>query len=193
MAAGFAVVSNVAAFKRGFDRIAERLVYAQAVALTKTAKELEKVSNASTEQVFDRPVAFTKRSAAIRPALKSRLVATVFVKDIQAAYLEKQETGGARRPKKRFIPVPARTRRDSHGNMPRGHVKALIHNRHVFQGTVRGVTGIWRREGRRLKLEVTYAPRADYDRRFHWRERMRREAVSRFPNQYRAQLERLFR
>lgn len=193
MASGFAVVSGVAAFKRAVDRTAENLIYAQAVALTRTAKDLERLSNESTELRFDRPVPFTRRSGAIRPATKRRLVATVFVKDIQAAYLERQEIGGARRPKKRYIPVPARTDRNQHGNMPRGHVKALVHRRDVFQGTVRGVAGIWRREGRRLTLLVTYAEQAGYERRFHWRETMHAGAVQRFPLRYRDALKRLFR
>lgn len=187
------VVSNAAAFKRAVDKLAQQLIYAQAVALTKTAKDCEAESNRSTSVEFDRPVTFTKRSAAIRPALKTHPVATVFVKDIQAAYLEKEETGGARQPKKRYIPVPSKTRRDAYGNMPKGHVKALVHNRNLFQGTVGGVTGIWRREGRRLKLEVVYATSADYAPRWHWRSRMHAKAVASFPAQYRAQLDRLFR
>lgn len=188
------VVSNALAFKRALDKTAGNLIYAQAVALTKTAKQLETASNASTETAFDKPVAFTKRSAAIRPAVKSRLIATVFIKDIQAAYLEKQETGGRRLPKRRYIPVPSATRRNANGNMPRGHIKALVNSGNTFQGTVRGVTGIWQRlPGRRLALLVNYALTADYDKRFNWRRTMQREAVARFPMQYKAQLDRLFR
>lgn len=187
------VVSNSTAFLKAVAKTADKLVVAQAMALTSTAKDLEKSSNQRAEAAFDRPVAFTKRSAAIKPATRAKLISTVFIKDIQAAYLEKQEEGGRRQPKKRYIPVPSAARLDRFGNMPKGYVSAAVARRDVFQGTVNGVTGVWERKGRKLSLLINYATDADYNPRFNWRKTMAVNAVRYFPTNYEKALARLFK
>lgn len=71
-----------------------------AIALTRTAKELQKILEAEVTRVFDRPVAYTKRAFATRPATTGNLTAEVFIKTNQARYLAPQVTGGRRRPKR---------------------------------------------------------------------------------------------
>ena len=71
-----------------------------AIALTKTAKALQGMLEKEVERVFDRPVTFTKRAFAIKPATVGNLQAEVFIKTKQAAYLSPQIVGGRRQPKR---------------------------------------------------------------------------------------------
>ena len=186
--------SNAAAFLRGIRYVAKELRFAQAKALTLTAKDLVEESGLQTERAFDRPVPFTKKSASLIWATGQNLKATVFIKDIQAGYLALEETGGTRRPKRRVLPVPAQTRLNSYGNMPRNHIRTLLARPNVFQGEINGKAGIWQRmKGGRVKLLVVYADQARYDKLFNWRRTMHAKGRRRFPVRYAAELDRLFR
>lgn len=137
--------------------------FALALGLTRTAQRIQGDVERSLPQNLDRPTPFTQRGVAIRPALKRRPVAYVFIKDIQADYLRRQETGGTRRPKKRAIVVPEKVRLNKYGNMTRGRVKKLLAREDVFSGNVRGIGGIWqRKKNGKLKLLVRYASNAQY-------------------------------
>lgn len=137
--------------------------FATALALTTLAKDIKEDIPSLLERRFDRPTPFTKRGAAIKAATKRNLESRVFIKDKQAAYLSIQSTGGVRRPKRKALVVPARTRRNKYGNLPRGSVKRLLARSDTFSGKVRGTPGIWQRmKSGRLKLLVSYAPQAAY-------------------------------
>ncbi len=71
-----------------------------AIALTRTAKELQRILEREVDNVFDQPVTFTKRAFAIKPATASNLQAEVFIKTKQAEYLLPQVEGGRRKPKR---------------------------------------------------------------------------------------------
>ncbi len=79
------------------DGTIKQVPFATARALTATAKAVEAAEKAEIRQVFDNPVPFTQRGVGITPATKQKLVAVVFLKREQAAYLDAQIKGGARR------------------------------------------------------------------------------------------------
>jgi hypothetical protein len=160
-----------------------------AIALTRTAKELQKLLEAEVVKVFDKPVSFTKRAFAIRPATYNNLASEVFIKTAQAKYLAPQVTGGRRQPKRseqRFSAdgqapgmywVPGEgVRLNTHGNLTLAQVKKIAERlrrdrRGVFIGQPRGTRGlpfgIWERIAgslRPLLIQVrdpSYQPRLD--------------------------------
>ncbi|MCR5859713.1 hypothetical protein [Mesorhizobium sp. J428] len=188
------VVSNLDKFTKALMHVQNELDFAQAVALTFTAKDCQAAGNASMTARLDRPVKFTQIAMAIRPATKGSLKATVFAKDIQAEYLRYQETGGERRPKRRAILVPVKGSRNQAGNMPRGYVAGLLGRSDVFSGRVGRAEGLFQRlKNGKLKLLVAYEPDVDYDKRLGMRETVIATAHRQFPRRYAAELDKLFR
>lgn len=76
-----------------------QIPYVTTLALTRTAKQVQRKLEAEIVRVFDQPTAFTKRAIGIRPATKATLSSTIFVKPAQAEYLYPQIMGGSRKPK----------------------------------------------------------------------------------------------
>lgn len=156
------------------DRVARRyrdqVPFAAARALTLTAKDAAAAITSEIDKAFDRPTAITRKAIGSQYANKQTLTARVFVKDIQAAYLGLQISGGERLPKSRALVVPGRTfTLNQYGNMPKGKIKQLLARADVFSGTVRGIPGIWQRtKGRGAKLLVLYEPRATYRPRLNF-------------------------
>jgi hypothetical protein len=188
------VVSNAVAFGKAVSRIRNDIRFAQAKALTATAKELVDVSNQHTVRALDRPTPFTRKSAGMRWATKQTLKATVFIKDIQAGYLELNETGGTRKPKRRFLPVPSGARLNKFGNMGRRQIATMLARPDTFIAEINGTVGVWQRQRRGgLKLMVTFALTAKYERRFNWRKKMEKSGKSLFPRHYATELDRVFR
>lgn len=140
-----------------------------AIALTKTAKELQRMLEVETERVFDRPERFTKKAFGITPATADRQSAAIFIKTRQARYLMPQVLGGGRRPKafeRRFTEdtkapgsywvAGAGTKLNASGNLSLAKVKHIAaqlqrERRNVFVGRPRpGLPyGIWERPGGR--------------------------------------------
>ena len=181
----FRITSNVQTFLRQHQRVEKQMRFAQAVALTKTGKIAGEDFTKSLDRVLDRPTPFTKRGVGLIKATKERQVATVFVKDVQAGYLELQETGGTRRPKKRALVLPARGRINQYGNIPRGAVKAALARADTFSGTVRGVAGIWQSGKKGVKLLYAYQPSANYRPRLRFRQTVEASVRHNYHRQYR--------
>lgn len=103
----------------------------------------------------------------MNPATKASLSARVHLKDVQAAYLGLQITGGVRTPKKRALVLPgAGLKLNQYGNIPRNKVKQLLARPDTFSGRVGNVAGIWQRTRKGLKLMLLYEPKAQYRKRF---------------------------
>jgi len=170
----------------------QQLPFATALALTDTARyDVKPAIERRIEIAFDRPTPFTKRGVAYKPAYKNRPVASVFVKDVQAGYLELQETGGVRRPKGRALLVPAKQRVNQYGNLPRGSVQRLLARKDTFSGRVNGQGGIWQRTRKGgLRLLVSYEDQADYRPTFRFYETAIDAAVLNFPRRFEAAMAR---
>ena len=187
----YRVGTTIRQFRRRLTAIQRRqLPFATALALTATAKDVQRNVEKAIDRGFDRPTPFTRRAIGITAARKTRLIASVFVKRIQAQYLAVQETGGERRPRGRALVLPAAARLNRYGNLPRGAVRRLLGRPDTFSGTVRGIAGIWQRRGRSVSLVVAYEPKARYRPRLGFMDTARKTARARFPIQMRRALER---
>ena len=99
--------------------------FAIAMALTKTAKQIQQAMPAELDKVFDRPSPFTKRGTYITPARRDNLVAVVGFKDVQAKYLKLQAEGGLYTPGEAGIKLPGNIQLNTFGNIPRGLIDKL--------------------------------------------------------------------
>ena len=104
----------------------EQIPFATALALTKTAQEVQKALPAALERELDRPTEFTKRGTFMVPARKNTLTAVVGFKDRQAEYMRYQIEGGARAPKKKALRLPGEVVLNEYGNLPKGTIDRLI-------------------------------------------------------------------
>jgi hypothetical protein len=106
------------------QRAEKNILFGFARGLTQTARKAAEDVTRELPQRFDRPTPFTLRAIATTPATRDRLVATVFVKQAQAEYLEIEETGGTRteRPGRRIFPA-VNLKTNAYGNLARGRVK----------------------------------------------------------------------
>ena len=170
--------------------------FAIATTLTALAKDGQAAAEKRINEAFDRPVPFTQRSIGIITARKDRLVSAVFVKDLQAAYLRIEETGGTRRPEPgKPINVPVQIRTNVSGNIPRGAIKREIAKPTTFvsgqdtPGTANLPPGIYQRykagrrgKARAPKLLISFKKQARYQPIFKFKATVR-EAVLRMVEQ----------
>ena len=171
------VKTNIDQVIRTLDqRFRKQIPFATSKALTATAKDVQRALTEEINQVFDRPTPFTQRAIGMTASNKQTLTAKVFIKDIQAAYLKLEVSGGTRLPAKRAIVIPVEVARNQYGNMTRGKLKQLLARKDVFSGTVRGIPGIWQRNRKGgVKLLIAYTPRAQYKRLYPFYEIAKRE------------------
>lgn len=131
----------------------KQVPYAMAVALTRTAKQVEAGLVDEMTRVFDRPTRWTLRSAFTKPATKRTLTATVGMKDqayggnrlSSAQILAHHFTGGDRHHKAlemwlrrggylgndEFVVPGAGARLNRYGNMSRALVQQIMSQLHV--------------------------------------------------------------
>lgn len=183
------VKSDIAAVVERMDRtVWKQVPFATAKALTDTAKDVQRELNTAIDQAFDRPVPFTQKAIGMTFANKATLTSRVFVKDIQAAYLGLQISGGTRTPKGRALVIPGSLLPlNQYGNIPKGKVKALLARSDVFSGTVRGVAGLWQRQKKGSpKLLILWEPKAEYRKRFPFLDVSKREVERKLLPNFRA-------
>jgi hypothetical protein len=92
---------NIAPGLRLLDNTQRQVKYATAVALTRTAKRLQKLAEEEVAKVFDRPTKFVRQGFYTKSASPANLEAIVGIKDRQAKVLLPHITGGGR-PRKAF-------------------------------------------------------------------------------------------
>ncbi len=103
------------------------------------------------DETFDTPTPFTEKAYRIEVATKSRQVAVVAAKDIQAKYLKPYVVGGARSlGTKRGMLAPRGVGLNQYGNLTRGKMASLKGKRGVFIGAVttkagKTINGVWQR------------------------------------------------
>ncbi|MBW8640395.1 hypothetical protein K1W69_24600 [Hoeflea sp. WL0058] len=171
-----------------------QIAFVEASTATKTAGDCKRALERSIDREFDRPVKYTQNAIAIRPALKSRPVARVFVKDRQADYLIYQARGGVRTPKGKALVMPVNARLNRYGNLSRNYLKNQLAKPNVFSGKVNGVAGVYQRmKSGRMKLLVAFESEARYRKRWNPDSIVRRTAQRMMPIHYRNQLSAAFR
>jgi len=165
------VRGDVKEVTRYLTRVQRKQVpFATALALTRTAQDAAKAETAQIPKKLDRPTPFTKKAIGFKAANKHTLISTVFVKDIQAAYLGLQITGGARTAKGKGTGVPTRNKKlNKYGNIA-GRRKGLVKGKNQFIATIKGISGVWERTGGKkagqLKLLVAFEKAVKYRKRF---------------------------
>ncbi len=154
--------ADLAPITRRLTQLEQReLPFATALALTDLAREFVAEQQSAMDSIFDRPTPFTKGSMGVIPARKNTLVATVFVKDIAAAYLEPFEFGGRHAlGQKRGLLKPADQPANAYGNLSQGTVARLKGRQNTFVGAVRTrrgneIRGVWERVGVTRKGKAT--------------------------------------
>ncbi len=146
------IKSNIDAFQKKVSAAAmTQIPFATAQALTAIAKVVVVAEQRNEQAVLDRPKPFTTNALGVVRANKERMAATVFVKDITAAYLEPYQFGGLNKLNSRALlkPVGAKANLDQFGNLPRNFLRSLKGRKDIYIGPVqtkRGiVNGVWQR------------------------------------------------
>lgn len=156
--------------------------FVMAMALTNIARDAKAAVERRIGQAFDRPTPFTQNAVAIVPATKTKLMAQVLVKDIQARYLGIQETGGVRTPQPGMpVILPVNIAINPFGNVPRGRIgkerdkgdtfvskQDTPATRHLPPGIYRRFRKPKRKAGRPPRLLVAFKKRASYRPLFHF-------------------------
>jgi len=145
--------ADVKALRKDLDALARKqLPFAIARAATATAKKVQAAEGAAILKAIPTATPFTQKSVGVIPARKQNLTATVFVKDIAAAYLEPFEFGGPHfLGKKKGLLVPKAQRVNQYGNLTKGTVARLKGKPNIFVGPVtfkksgQTVWGVWQR------------------------------------------------
>jgi hypothetical protein len=149
---------------------AKQAPFAISLALNALAKGVAGEERALIDETFDTPTPFTENAYRIEVATKSKPIAIVAAKDIQAAYLAPYVVGGDRSlGTKRGMLAPRGVALNKYGNLTKGKLQQLIAKPGVFVGTVhtkagKTINGVWQRPapmgaGRRGHRKGAAAPR----------------------------------
>lgn len=119
------VTHNLDAVRRAFGAQVKQVNYAMAVALTRTAQDVQRAVPAALEKALDNPTEFTKRGTYIRAARRDRLESEVGFRPVQARYMALQIEGGTVQPTAAGIKLPGNIQLNAFGNIPRGTIARL--------------------------------------------------------------------
>lgn len=131
------IKSNVAEFQKQLDAVARtQIPYATSLAINSLARTIMKAEEDEIEKTFPSATPFTKRGLAYIPAVKNKLFATVFIKDIQEKYLSPYADGGQSVPTPGgAMVVPVSIGVNKYGNIPKGKVSNMKGRSGVFYAT----------------------------------------------------------
>lgn len=148
------VRADFQAAARGLSALEKKQVpFATAMALTSLAKIAQAAEKKALPQVFDRPTPFTVNSIGVKGARKSSLEATVFVKDIAAAYLAPFEFGGPHKligSGRTWLNPKDKALLNQYGNFSKTALDRLKARPDIFVGTIHTrsgeqIGGVWQR------------------------------------------------
>lgn len=107
--------------------LSKQVDYAASRALNATGKAVAAAMPGELRRLLDRPTPFTQRGVRVlRYANRARLETVVGFMDAQAKYMAWQIAGGARRPGREGLRLPAAINRNEFGNIPRGLIAQLV-------------------------------------------------------------------
>lgn len=119
------VTSTLPDAQRYIAALGKQARFAMAVALTKTAQEIQRQIPGELDRVLDRPTNFTKRGTYVKAARRDTLFAEVGFRAIQARYMRYQIEGGEVDPGAAGIKLPGNIQLNGFGNIPRGTIARL--------------------------------------------------------------------
>lgn len=181
--------------QRQLSGLGKDLPKAIAAGINRTARGIEQAVLNGMERHLDRPTPFTLNAIAIQPANAKHLDATLFVKDLQAAYLRTPIQGGD--VSGSIVPVVSNARLNQYGNLPgkrRGLAGIKGNSKRRFVGKVGLTTGVWERlPGNRLKAIATVDRAAPRRKVLPYFEIAQQVADQRLDRDVRAAIDDLFR
>jgi hypothetical protein len=119
------VTHNFKQVSRAIGAIGKQARFAAAVALTRTAQDLQRQIPAELDKVLDNPTPFTKRGTYLVAAKRDNLRAEVGFRPVQARYMALQIEGGTVQPGAAGIKLPGNIQLNAFGNIPRGTIARL--------------------------------------------------------------------
>ena len=119
------VETNISSVKAALSGMHKQVRFATAVALTRTAQDLQRAVPPALERALDNPTEFTKRGTYLLAARKDKLQAEVGFKRTQAKYMALQIAGGVRSATQAGIKLPGNIQLNAFGNIPRGTIARL--------------------------------------------------------------------
>jgi hypothetical protein len=158
----------------------KQLPFGTAIALTELAKLTAAAEKKNISQVLDNPTPFTVGSVGVKAARKDTQQATVYLKDIAAAYLEPYEFGGINKLNSRALLRPANLRVNQYGNLSRTKLAQLKARQDIFIGKVKTksgeIDGVWQRikamrgKPASLKLLIKFEDAHEVTQHLGWRD-----------------------
>lgn len=130
---------------------AKQVPFAMSLAINDLAKGVAAAEVEAIDATFDTPTPFTEKAIRIAVATKSRPVATVAMKDIQASYLAPYVLGGDRSlGGKRGMLAPRAVALNQYGNLTKGKLAALRAKPGIYIGPIKTksgkvINGVWQR------------------------------------------------
>ena len=191
---------------------AKQVPFANSLALNALAKGVAGVEHDKVASTFDTPTPFTQNAFRVEVATKSRQIAVVAAKDIQAQYLEPYVDGGDRfLGKKRGMLAPRGVTLNQYGNLTKNKLGSLKGKPGVFIGSIvtragKTINGVWQRPtaartGKRrpgaaaapksgLKLLIQFEDTTPTKKRFDFYGAARRYVSANAAREYRVALQR---
>ena len=160
----------------------KQLPFANALALTNTAKAAKAGVIKQMDKDLDRPTPFTKSGVLVTRANKKNQTAVVSLKEIQAKYLKYQIDGGIRQAKLGApVLVPGnKLRLNKYGNIARNKFRGTKTSKNFFVKD--GV--IYKRNKKTVKRQASFHDEAQYSKRFKYFERLTNEARVNYPREF---------
>ncbi len=160
---------NIKEFKKKVSLLQKDLVHeASARAINTTLKSMQKYQILLTRKYLDRPTPQTQKGFYIKFASKRYPVGSLNMKDFVAEYLQYQVDGGFRySDKKNPVPIEGNARINQFGNIT-GRRRGLIKNKKQFIATIKGITAVWERVGKRGIKPIIFLTQnfAKYEKRY---------------------------
>jgi hypothetical protein len=199
-------IGGLPEFIRRLDAIGQKQApFAIARAMTVTVKQAKLAEDKHILEAFDKPTPFTQRAVAFTGATKNNLQASVFVKDVQAKYLEAEAEGGKREFKsfeQQFadggqvqVALPGSGAQiNQYGNLTKAKIKQIAaavntggKSKRLFLGHPKGSTlpsGIYTRMPNNTSIVpvLVFAAQAVYQKRFRFNEVGRATITAAFPS-----------
>ena len=180
------VKSNAAAVAKTWQKLSRDYAKTIVSGLNKTAFRVAKEDMpAIMKEGIDRPVPFTasKRAGIYRRATVQRKVAYVGLQRIQEEYLQTAVFGGRSRKGKA---VPVEIRINKYGNIASlkdgRKIKALLARPDHFAATFNGVSGIFKKIGKRVEMVIYFSQGSyRYRKTFDWHKGVLKYADKRLP------------
>lgn len=148
---GLGIKVDLRQAQRALGDTGKQVAFATSLGLNALAKGVAADERATVDQTFKTPTPFTENAFRVVVATKSRPIATIAMKDIQAAYLAPYVKGGERfLGTKRGMLAPRAVGLNKYGNLTKGKMASLKAKRGVYIGPIKTkagktINGVWQR------------------------------------------------